>query len=103
MRCKQLDYSIVVKIKQMSKPISTPVFQALHERIQELPENFKDFAKSECGWGDGWYAVYQQYPEMCSIEEEVMLLKIAGDLAYDLLALIGRCRRSLLEQEAKGE
>jgi len=32
----------------MSKPVFSPVFEALNERIQELPENFKDFAISEC-------------------------------------------------------
>jgi hypothetical protein len=83
----------------MSKPVFTPVFEALNERIQELPENFKDFAISECKWNEAWYNLYRQYPEMCSIEDQRMLLKIANDLAYDLLALVVRCRRSLTEQK----
>jgi hypothetical protein len=82
----------------MSKPVFIPVFEALNERIQELPENFKDFARSECAWNEAWYNLYRQYPEMCSIEDQMILLKIANDLAYDLLALIARCKQSLAEQ-----
>ncbi|WP_298741278.1 hypothetical protein [uncultured Chitinophaga sp.] len=83
----------------MSKPVFTPVFEALHERIQELPENFKDFVISECKWSEAWYHLYRQYPEMCSIEDQMTLLQVANDLAYDLLALIARCKRSLSEQK----
>lgn len=82
----------------MSKPVITPVFEALHERIQELPENFKDFTKSECKWNEAWYNLYRQYPGMCSIEDQMILLKIANDLAYDLLAMIARCKRVLQDQ-----
>ena len=78
----------------MSQPVFTPVFEVLNERIQELPENFKDFAISECAWNEAWYNLYKQYPEMCSIEDQMTLLKIANDLAYDLLALITRCKQS---------
>ena len=49
----------------MSQPVFTPVFEVLNERIQELPENFKDFAISECAWNEAWYNLYKQYPEMC--------------------------------------
>lgn len=83
----------------MSNPVFTPVFEALNERIQELPENFKDFAISECKWSEAWYNLYRQYPEMCSIEDQMILLKIARDLAFDLLALTMRCKLSLAEQE----
>lgn len=86
----------------MSKPVFSPVFEALNERIQELPESFKDFAISECKWNEAWYNLYRQYPEMCSIEDQMILLNIASDLAYDLLALIARCKRSLAEQKSSG-
>lgn len=84
----------------MSKPAFTPVFEALNERIQELPENFKDFTISECKWNEAWYNLYSQYPEMCSIEVQMILLKIANDLAYDLLALVARCKQSLAAQKS---
>lgn len=84
----------------MSKPAFIPVFEALNERIQELPGNFKDFAISECKWNEAWYNLYRQYPEMCNLEDQMTLLKIANDLAYDLLALIARCKRSMAEQKS---
>jgi hypothetical protein len=84
----------------MSKPVFNPVFKDLHTRIRELPENFKDFVQSECKWSASWYTIYLQHPEKCSMEDVRVMLKIAGDLAYDLLALIVRCKQTLSEQKS---
>ncbi|GAA0537424.1 hypothetical protein [Chitinophaga japonensis] len=79
----------------MSKPVSPPVFKELHTRVHELPENFKDFVQSECKWTANWYACYLQCPEQCSREDIMTMLKIATDLAQDLLALTTRCKKAL--------
>lgn len=83
--------------KVISSTSAQPIFAVLHDRINELPENFCDFVQSECNMTPDKYALYLKYPEKCPPDEMQIMLKVAGDLARDLKALISHCKRAIAE------
>lgn len=73
----------------------------LRQRIKDMPDNFKDFVRSECQWEEHEYRHYMRHPNIVDPIEHDDILMIAQALADDLQILIRRYRRAIKRGKKK--